>query len=442
MRPPTPPCPPKCPPKCQIPLPRRSITSLGFACVGDVEEHPILGTLEAAKGWLHATYPTAWVTSSVPGVSSLRHAVTYDGLDLGKVRGPDGFVCTTSAEQHLAYKFLREQGYQVVLKPADGLGCQGLVLDASKSDLAPITSGEIAPCIVEEMVGAKNGPSPTIYMCGEHVLMIADQLMKDGTNEGNVAPSTISSKLQSEIAKAGKALGRYLGLTSQWGMDFVMNPVTGDPIIVDLNLGRPNGSLANYMWASRQPRPQDASSAFLQQYALMRKSPTGETLEDFNRLLETSGLLWTEGCLEGIVPFSHVPNGRHSVLCVSWHSLNSARALARKLQDIDHAATYSMTAPVHAALPCVDSPPPPSPRPATSPSSASTPRPSTPRPSTSRPSAPRPSAPRPSAARLVAASYPEASNKAWRLHVRPRPYTPRPTTPPPAAPSAATSAEP
>jgi len=319
---------------------RTQITSHGFGCVGDIDEHPLLGTLEAAKGWMHPPYAMARIGSSVPDKSSLYHAVAHGGLDLGTVRGPDGFICTTAAEQHLAYNFLRNHGYKVVLKPADGLGCNGLILDASKSHLAPVSSGKLPPCVVEEMVGAKNGPSPTIYMCGEHVLMIADQLIKDGRNEGNVAPTTCSFKLQAQMAEAGRALGRYLGLTSQWGMDFVIDPVTGAAIIVDLNMGRPNGSLANYMWASRQPRPEGASSTVLQQYTIMRQAPLGETLEAFKGLLEANGLLWTTDCVEGIVPFSYVPNARHSVLCVSWHGLNAAHALASKLRAIDQGGVY------------------------------------------------------------------------------------------------------
>jgi len=316
----------------------------------------MLGSLKAAKGWLHrpfASVPTSAgvVTSATSCVSSSLALVIERGeIDIGKVRPPLGFVCTTANEQRQAYKLLRDHGHRVVLKPTDGLGCKGLVLGATSADLAPAGAGPIAPCIVEEYVGATDGPSPTVYMCGERVLAIADQLMVGGANEGNVIPCTAAAELQAAMAQAGAAIGRHLGLTSHWGMDFVIDTSNGTetPILVDLNMGRPNGSMANYLWRSLQAPPAHMAPAHLKvatelhQYALERKAPPGETVLDLVSLLRANGLLWSAGCIEGILPSSHITNGRAKVLCMSWRGAGACRALAARLFSVDLAGVYGV----------------------------------------------------------------------------------------------------
>jgi len=333
---------------------------MGFNCIGDEDHHPILGSLSNAKGWLHRPFPQNipdHATSDNAPVS-LAEALECGKLDLGDVRPPLGFICSTVEEQHAAFNLLRDHGYKVVIKPTDGLGCRGLVLDARRGDLENGT-GPIQPCMVEEFVGVKNGPSPTVYMCGDRVLAIADQLMVDGVNEGNIIPSMCSNALQVQMAEAGSAIGRYLGLKSHWGMDFVIDTATGNPIIVDLNMGRPNGSLANYMWRSVQPRPPAALSGELHQLGIERRSPPGETMLELVSLLRSHGLLYTHGALEGVVPTAHVAGGAAKVMIVSWQSLEAVFKLASKLCSLDRAASYSVKAvqlPQQAASPQARSP--------------------------------------------------------------------------------------
>jgi len=327
---------------------RSQIRAMGFGCIGDPDDAiPMIGSLCQAKGWLHrpVTRPAADLEEvdglDSPCRTSLAEALESGKLSIGHARPPLGFICTTADEQHHAYNLLRERGCKVVLKPVDGLGCKGLVLDATQNDLAPKDCGSIHPCIVEEFVGVPNGPSPTVYMCGETVLAIADQLMINGDNVGNVVPSTSSATLQTQMAEAGAAIGRYLGLTSQWGMDFVVDSATGHPIIVDLNMGRPNGSLANYLWRSVQDRPASAETPELHQYAIGRTAPIGESALDFMNLLRDAGLLWKEGCVEGVMPCTHIIDGRAMVLCLSWRGIESARAVASKLYCIDRKGAYA-----------------------------------------------------------------------------------------------------
>ncbi|KAL1499901.1 hypothetical protein AB1Y20_012584 [Prymnesium parvum] len=316
---------------------RMQITRLGFCAVGDLDANAIVGSLAEAKGWLHAPLDSSLDDASPS--SSLRAAAAASHLELGGVRAPTGFLCTTAPQLRRAYTLLRDAGARVVLKPKAGLGCNGLVLDAKPEDCAQ-GDGAIEPYIVEEMVGARGGPSPTIYMLGEHVVAIADQLMVGTQNGGNVVPCTSPPPLQAQMAAAGRAIGRYLGLTSQWGMDFVLDGEGGGAVVVDLNMGRPNGSLGNYLWRSLQLRPEGARADELHLLTLSRLSPEDESAPQFVKLLVDAALLWRPGGAEGVLPLAHVGGTTVNVVCASWHGLAGAKDIAARLRAIDARGKY------------------------------------------------------------------------------------------------------
>lgn len=332
---------------------RSRITALGFGCIGDLNMHPTLGSLDKAKGWLHPRFSNTAngrrdgdIQPGETRSASLAEALICNELNIGEARPPRGFVCLTADEQRAAFQLLRTQySARVVLKPTDGLGCAGLVLDASEADLAPAGSGAIPPCIVEELIGggtADEPASPTIYMCGDQVLAIADQLMVGAGNEGNAIPASCSTRVQEAMAVAGAAIGSYLGLTSQWGMDVVIDPVSGVPVIVDLNMGRPNGSLSNYLWRSRQVRPEGALDEVLHQIMVMRKAPADETVFDFVGMLKDNDIFWTDGGSEGVLPCAHVPDARGHVLCASWNGAAAVRKLVSRLISVDRVGEYRL----------------------------------------------------------------------------------------------------
>lgn len=246
--------------KCAVRAPR------GFICANAAEEHIAYAAL---KGWLPcapAVDGDAADSSAAASARPGRNGLPLCAMTLGSTAG--------SASRQT----------RVVLKPTDGLGCRGLVLDAQLQHLhphplptllspllaalptseQPVVKPLHGSMIVEEMVGEMGGASPTLYMCGSKVLAIADQVrgscsgsrsasvpltraspmctacvpptethrqdpispppssppqrLVNSLNNGNVTPSVLSDELVQSMARAGVAIGSFLGLKGQWGM--------------------------------------------------------------------------------------------------------------------------------------------------------------------------------------------------------------------------------
>lgn len=142
------------------------------------------------------------------------------------------------------------------------------------------------------------------------------------------------------------------------------------PVIVDLNMGRPNGSLAFYLWRSLQRPPsafvllqeqQQKKMALsgilaqmppfsLAQLTCYRRPHPAEVPEEFLLLLEKNGLLFLPassglhaeaeraglaGTIEGVVPVQHIPGEWSTILCVSWRGHDAAQALYDRLALLD-----------------------------------------------------------------------------------------------------------
>lgn len=249
----------------------RRLVSAGVGCLGDPDEHALLGSLQQAKGWLHpqlsrtplaAYLPTSACAAPLhdggappparqPGAGAALGCIDDalaagllgtarragdDGRACGagcSVRAPRGYICASAAEEHVAYAALK--GWtpaapiadaadwaaaasgagplfpapggalggggartRIVLKPTDGLGCRGLVLDAQPQHLRPLVRAPACPpkaagsMIVEEMVGELGGPSPTVYMVGSKVVAVADQVRRGGSARASPARARTS----------------------------------------------------------------------------------------------------------------------------------------------------------------------------------------------------------------------------------------------------------
>ncbi len=181
--------------------------------------------------------------------------------------------------------------------------------------------------IIEEMVGKLCAPSPTVYMVGSKPCVVADQLLANGgtVNLGNVSPSVeIEPQTMRKMTDACVELAKYLGLRGQWGVDFVFDG-SSKPVMVDLNMGRPNGSLSYYCWRARQPAPlaQDSQQALSLVATTTEMSPwlAALPLSNFAALVKKAGLLWDSQIGRGIILAQHLPNfqGGGTVLAASWH---------------------------------------------------------------------------------------------------------------------------
>ena len=198
--------------------------------------------------------------------------------------------------------------------------------------------------LVEEMVGAPGKPSPTVYMVGSSVAIVADQLLTAcGTvNLGNVSPATqVAPSVLRTMGYACSALGRHLGLQGQWGVDFVLDD-HNQPVMVDLNMGRPNGSLSYYCWRARQLPPslhdKDthlAEPPMLAMAASTFASPEHLRLATFASSLKAVGLLWDAARGDGIILAQHMPGfpSGGTVLAASWMGTDAAQLILGKFRD-------------------------------------------------------------------------------------------------------------
>ena len=215
---------------CCMYLDERAVSlaaSYGLRSLGDLDAHPIVGKLSQAKSFLH------------PGLAQPARRPSLCNALLSAARGPRGFCCETGAELREAWTRLTvaHPGIRLVLKPAGGSGGNGVLLDVSRADVAAFAdqmaaaaaAQEKAACvtacaggekaILEEMVGAPGQSSPTIYMVGRTVAVVADQLLTQcGTiNLGNVSPAVkVDPPLMQAMSTACAELGAYLGLVGQW----------------------------------------------------------------------------------------------------------------------------------------------------------------------------------------------------------------------------------
>merc|ERR1719210_2399329 len=85
----------------------------------------------------------------------------------------------------------------------------------------------------------------------EPLTPLGDQLLGGGgvTNFGNRWPADrYTEALTRRCVRAAHAVQRHWRLCSNWGLDFVIDR-QGQPVIVDLNMGRPNGNFAVRLWA-------------------------------------------------------------------------------------------------------------------------------------------------------------------------------------------------
>jgi hypothetical protein len=310
---------------------RDRIVRAGFDVVGDADMHPMVGSLACVKAWLHPTLAVDARGDVVVGATPAARAIETSGC-----RIPHGYVCGASvADRVEAHRRVTTSHARAVMKPVHGMGCQGLVLDARSHDVA---SEDIDCSVIIEAFIPSRYDSPAVYMCGDKVLAIVDQVIIDGRNTGNAYPSIQAADVQERMINACRSIHAAFGVHGQWGADFVID-TDRVPVIVDLNMGRPLGSLGYLIWRSMQPAPRIVSSTTrLRMLVCERMPPVDQTLQDLRALLRAEGLLWS--CPEGVVVVQHLPGHWSAILCASWQGRKALHTLYARLRAVDHASTY------------------------------------------------------------------------------------------------------
>jgi hypothetical protein len=296
---------------------------LGFLdVVGDAEQHE-LGPLSQAKGWLH------------PHINpEKRSSNLRDALPRDMAKGPVGYIASSGEELLQALRALQAElpGKRFVLKPSWGSGGIGIVLDVTEECLRSFSFPESVgyTAIVEELIeGLGERESPTLYMLGsEPCGLLGDRLLANGGTRslGNRWPSAHSTeRLTQQCVQAGKALQSIWNIRSNWGLDFVVNP-EGEPVIVDINMGRPIGNFAVRLWESR----------FVQQLFLHTSTmdPLTAGCEEVFDALQTEGLLWEEAKLEGVVMYQYLSNQQSRYTIASATGWERVDALLERFQTL------------------------------------------------------------------------------------------------------------
>ncbi|CAK0832688.1 unnamed protein product [Prorocentrum cordatum] len=97
-------------------------------------------------------------------------------------------------------------------------------------------------------------------------------------------------------------------MTSNWGLDFVLEK-GGDAVIVDINMGRPNGNFAVRLWASLSEKPLTVftGSWTVPGHAL--------SIQSIFEPLRAAKILWNGD--EGVIMYQHVPDCPSSYVIAS-----------------------------------------------------------------------------------------------------------------------------
>ena len=115
--------------------------------------------------------------------------------------------------------------------------------------------------------------------------------------------------------------------------------------MVDLNMGRPNGSLSYYCWRARQTDPHHAvdddargpAGGARRTLALVASTycaPADLHLAPFAASLRAHGLLWDPTRGDGIILAQHLPGAADggTVLAASWDGTDAERRLLDAFQ--------------------------------------------------------------------------------------------------------------
>lgn len=297
----------------------------GLKVIGDPEDHE-LGPLSSAKAWLHPRI----IDGSHETTPSLRDVVS---LTSQGARAPRGYVATSLGGLHEAWRRLQKESpkdTRFVLKPSSGSGGCGVVLDAQWDDLSAFDFSDSCSAILEELVvGGVPLQSPTLYMIGDTPCgRLADQVfLHDGvSNVGNIYPSRGHADLLTVCTDVAHKVNAAWGLTSNWGLDFIIN-TAGDPILVDLNMGRPNGNFAVRLWACLRSHE---LSIFTGAWVVPSSSDPG--IQKIYDALRNESLSWNGH--EGVIVYQHIPGLPSSYAVASASGQTALISLLRKLRKV------------------------------------------------------------------------------------------------------------
>lgn len=223
---------------------------------------------------VHSTVTKSWL-HSFP-----REGHTPQKTKAG-VRVPRGYLCYDAEDLYLAFRLLRHHGVdRMMFKPSFSQAGMGIVEVHSTQDIGNLPLSQLlgclgssatraeygydrhlegAPFILEEQICVAEGlPSPVLQSLGSQTFPCCDQVLEGHVHMGNAYPSKLPPFITSRCERAFKALREHESfslLNGFWGVDFVIEADSHEPVLVDLNMARPNGNHFNLIFVSLLPVP-------------------------------------------------------------------------------------------------------------------------------------------------------------------------------------------
>lgn len=207
---------------------------------GDVSE------LCVNKAWLHSLPPR----SSSESMFKDAPAFPSQGVHV-----PRGYTCLSAADIWLACEEMFSDGVAVLyLKPSHTSGGHGIRLIRTLQEIQLLlpsivesfnsfaTSSHVLSYVVEEAVNTVKdaNSSPTShYWNGEPCPgEVNEQLFEGPLYKGSVSYCSESAVVVQSCRAMTAALQEALQYKGFWGVDFVIDRITQQPVLVDLNVGR------------------------------------------------------------------------------------------------------------------------------------------------------------------------------------------------------------
>ena len=222
---------------------------------------------------------------------------------------PHGYICSDTEDLVRAYQMIGHA--DVIVKPCRTSSGLGIVFLHSLEEVMaysfPYGNVAIEEKLNLDYITRDNGSveeiSPAIHYIGPNMMghFLVDQVLEGVVYSGN-QPTSLDSTLQEEVLAHSNAIIRGMSPSGPGGFDFLM--AEGRPYLVDINVGRFNGSLV----------PKLFFGCFFNQHSNLRwlywiehDIPTAHVNDIWERL-ETEGIaLSNEGAeSSGVFPIRYI----------------------------------------------------------------------------------------------------------------------------------------
>lgn len=278
----------------------------GIHVFGDLSD----GLLQ--KDVLHPR-PSAELKEDSPLVGHLLHPESREPLP---IRVPRGFTCFDKDELTWGVVAMKRAGLRVVLKPSWGSSGDGIILDFTEELLKDYTwNPELGPVGIEEFIDADRKSDGSLLLPVIHCLArsqfgdIVEQLITGTTSyNGTASPCKVEDSVRGKVDRATSLLADTLDMQGFWGVDYLLQD--GEPVLIDLNSGRPNGGHVPKIFSARFA----PGKPFY--FWKEKRTPIDTRVHTIYGNLIDRGLAFNKTTKRGITVMSCLPGGLSSFLAI------------------------------------------------------------------------------------------------------------------------------